>query len=103
LRKLAYSYLDEIHPERNRPRKGRDNEGSEQRPHIRRQYDECSPDIDLAGALVEEEHIKDEHQASALRDSAEEAIQDAGSHEGFEGRGSCTPRGCGCSEDEEIE
>jgi hypothetical protein len=52
---------------------------------------------------VEEEHIKDEHQASTLRDSAEEAIEDARSHEGVKGRSSCTPRGCGCSENEEIE
>ncbi len=66
-------------------------------------HEEGRPDVDLAGALVEEEHVLDEHEAGDLGHGAEEAVQDARRHERVEGRGAGTPGGCGRGHDEEPE
>lgn len=102
-RHLGDAHLDKVHPEGNLPRKACYHKGSEQRPHVWRQDDKHGPDVDLAGALVEEEHVKDEHEPSALGDGAEEAVEDAGGHEGLECRGGGAPCSCCGGEDEKIE
>lgn len=61
---------------------------------------EEGPDVNLSGALVEEEHVLDEHEPASLRDGAEEAVEDARRHERFETAGRGTPR-CRCGGDDE--
>lgn len=69
------TYLDKVYPESDGPRLGRNDEGGNQRSHIRRQDNECCPDVDLASPLVKEEHVEDEHQSPTLRDSAEKPFR----------------------------
>jgi hypothetical protein len=97
------TYLDKVYPESDGPRLGRNDEGGNQRPHIRRQDNECCPDVDLASPLVKEEHVEDEHQSPTLRDSAEEPVQDTRSHEGFKCCRCCAPCRSGGSDGEKVE
>ena len=92
----AKSCLGSVYPECNRPGLGRDNKGREQWPEVWGENDECSPDVDFSCTLVEEEHIVDEHQSSALCNGAEKAVKNPSSHEGLERRCPCAP--CGCCE-----
>lgn len=61
------------------------------------------PDVDLAGSLVEEEHVLYEHETAGLRDGGEEAVQDARGHKGLEARCCGAPCCCQGGEDEEPE
>lgn len=67
------------------------------------EYKSLRPNVDLPGPLVEEEHVLDEHHTGGLRTSGKEAVQDAGAHERFKGRGGSAPDGRGQGDDEEVE
>lgn len=95
--------LSRVHPEGGRPRLEGRHEGREERAHVGAHDEEGRPDVDLARALVEEEHVLDKHHPAALGDGREEAIEDACAHEGLEGIGTCAPCSGSKGHDEEVE
>lgn len=96
---LESTYLGIVHPKWDGPRLRSRHERSEQRAHVRRQYNKGRPDVDLAGTLVKEEQVKDEHQATALTYGAEEAIEYSCRHERRKGCRGSAPRCCSGSND----
>lgn len=52
------------------------------------------PDVNLAGLLVEEENVLQEHESTRLANGREETVKNACRHERLKRCGPGAPRGC---------